>query len=250
MINRKLLILTLLLLFFTFLSTTLQSQPLPRINLGFESAESREDVAVSIQILLLLTILSIAPSILIMMTSFTRITVILSMLRRAIGTQTSPSNQIIIGLSLFLTFFIMAPVFNQINQESFQPYMRGELSNEEAYQNAVNPLRNFMLRQTRQKDLALMVNISQSPRPETADDLPLEVIVPAFAISELRLAFQMGFLLYLPFLMIDMIIASILMSMGMMMLPPVLISAPFKILLFVLIDGWYIVVESIVKSFR
>lgn len=226
------------------------AQPLPKITLGFDQAKSNKDVAVTIQLILLLTVLAIAPSILILMTSFTRISIVLSMLRKAVGTGQTPSNQIIVALSLFLTFFVMAPVFKDINDHAFQPYIKGQLTHEEAYKIGVKPLREFMLKQTREKDLALMVNSSRMGRPNNADELPLQVIVPAFAISELRIAFEMGFLLYLPFLMIDMIIASILMSMGMMMLPPVMISAPFKILLFVLMDGWYLVIDSLVKSFR
>lgn len=238
-----------LLIFLAGLSLA-SAQVLPKINFGFDQAQSPQDVAVSLQILLLLTVLSLAPSILVMMTSFTRITIVLSMLRKAIGTQSAPSNQILIGLSIFLTFFVMQPVFTKINDDALQPYLKGNLSHEQAYLVGVEPLREFMLKQTRQKDLALMINSSKMPKPDSAEQLPLSVIIPAFAISELRLAFQMGFLLYLPFLMIDMIIASILMSMGMMMLPPVMISAPFKILLFVLIDGWYIVIDSLIKSFN
>ncbi len=228
----------------------LTAQALPRVTLGVDATDNPQDVAVSLQILLLITILSVAPSILILMTSFTRIAVVLGMVRKAVGTQSAPSNQIIVALALFLTFFIMAPVFKDINDTALQPYLRGEIGHQEAFKLGVQPLRTFMLKQTREKDLALMVNNAHMEKPESANDLPLHVIVPAFAISELRLAFQMGFLLYLPFLMIDMIIASILMSMGMMMLPPVLISAPFKILLFVMVDGWFLVIQSLVLSFN
>ncbi len=244
--NRKFFIILLLILG----AFSISAQVLPKVTLGFEEADGPQDVAVTLQILFILTILSIAPSILIMMTSFTRISIVLSMLRKAVGTQSSPSNQIIISLSLFLTFFIMSPVLIEANDKALQPYLRGELTHKQAYNNAIIPFRTFMLRQTREKDLALMINNSSLPKPKNSDELPMQVIIPAFAISEIRMAFQMGFLLYLPFLMIDMIIASILMSMGMMMLPPVLISAPFKILLFVLVDGWYVVIESLVKSFN
>ncbi|PID28496.1 MAG: flagellar biosynthetic protein FliP [Candidatus Cloacimonadota bacterium] len=222
---------------------------LPKFTFGVEEAAQPEDVAVSLQILFLMTILSVAPSILILMTSFTRLTIVLGMVRKAIGTQSAPSNQIIASLALFLTFFIMMPVFKDINDKALQPYLRGELTHQEAYDKGVRPLREFMLSQTGEKDLALMVKNAKMDKPDNADDLPLQVIVPAFALSEIRIAFQMGFLIYLPFLMIDMIIASILMSMGMMMLPPVMISAPFKILLFVMVDGWYLVVRSLVQSF-
>ncbi len=244
---RSIIFIILLLTVFTGL---LQAQVLPKISLGVEGTDDPQEVAVSLQILLLLTVLSVAPSILILMTSFTRIAVVLGMVRKAVGTQSAPSNQIVVALALFLTFFIMAPVFKDINDNALQPYLRGELGHQQAFEKGMQPLRTFMLKQTREKDLALMVNNAHMDKPESAADLPLHVIVPAFAISELRLAFQMGFLLYLPFLMIDMIIASILMSMGMMMLPPVLISAPFKILLFVMVDGWFLVIQSLVVSFN
>jgi len=244
--RKKLLILLILIL----LMGVLAAQPLPKVTLGFEEAAEPQDVAVTLQILFIMTILSIAPSILILMTSFTRISIVLGMLRKAVGTQTAPSNKIVIAFSLFLTFFIMSPVFKQANDNALQPYLRGEMTHEEAYKEGIQPFRNFMLKYTRDKDLALMINNAKLEKPNNADELPLQVIVPAFAISEIRIALQMGFLIYLPFLMIDMIIASLLMSMGMMMLPPVLISAPFKILLFVLVDGWYIVIESLVKSFH
>ncbi len=237
-------------IFLIAITAIVSAQMIPKLTLGVDQSQNPKDVAVSLQILLLITIISVAPSLLILMTSFTRIVVVLSMVRKAIGTQSAPSNQIIVSIALFLTFFVMGPVFNKINDNALQPYLKGELDHKEAYEIGIKPLRDFMLNQTREKDLALMVSNSKLPKPDNADDLPLQVIVPAFALSEIRLAFQMGFLLYLPFLMIDMIIASILMSMGMMMLPPAMISAPFKILLFVLIDGWYIIIESLVKSFN
>lgn len=245
--NKRLFFITLLLIVSI---TVVNAQALPRISLGVEEGQNPKDVAVTLQILLILTVLSIAPSILILMTSYTRIAIVLSMVKKAVGTQSSPSNQIVAALALFLTFFIMTPVFRSVNDNALQPYLDGDLTHKEAYKEAVTPFREFMLKQTREKDLALMVNNARMEKPDNADDLPIQVIVPAFAISELRLAFQMGFLIYLPFLMIDMIIASILMSMGMMMLPPVMISAPFKILLFVLVDGWYIIIQSLVNSFN
>jgi len=241
-------------IFFLLLLLTLVSvlgaQFVPRVSVEVGKATGPKDVALTLQLLFIITILSIAPSILIMMTSYTRIAIVLSSVRKAVGTQSTPANQIIAALSLFLTFFIMMPVFTKINDKALQPYLRSEITHQEAYKQAIGPMREFMLKQTREKDLALMVNQSKIKRPDNADDLPLHVIIPAFAISELRIAFQISFLIYLPFLMIDMIIASILMSMGMMMLPPAMISAPFKILLFVLIDGWYLVIESLVKSFN
>jgi flagellar biosynthesis protein FliP len=223
--------------------------PVPTVNIGVGTASSPTEVAKTVQIFLLLTILSIAPSLLIMTTAFTRIVVVLSFLRTALGTQQAPSNQIILALSLFLTFFIMTPVWQQINQEAYQPYVAQQITQEQAFERAVKPVRKFMLSQTREKDLALFVSLSKMPRPKNADDIPTLTIIPAFMISELRTAFQIGFLIYIPFIVVDMVVASVLMSMGMMMLPPVMISLPFKILLFVLVDGWGLVIGSLVKSF-
>ncbi|MGE0919058.1 flagellar type III secretion system pore protein FliP [Trichlorobacter lovleyi] len=223
--------------------------PLPSLNIGVGTATKPAEVATTIQIFLLLTVLSLAPSLLIMTTSFTRIVVVLSFLRTALGTQQAPSNQIILALSLFLTFFIMTPVWQQINHDAYQPYKAGTLSQEQAFEKAVQPVRKFMLSQTREKDLGLFVSLSKQARPKNADDIPTLTIVPAFMISELRTAFQIGFLIYIPFIVVDMVVASVLMSMGMMMLPPVMISLPFKILLFVLVDGWGLVISSLVKSF-
>jgi flagellar biosynthetic protein FliP len=206
-------------------------------------------MAVTIQIFLLLTILSLAPGLLIMMTSFTRIVVVLSFLRTALGTQAAPSNQIIIALAMFLTFFIMSPIWNQVNKEAYQPWKAQQITQQVAMDRAVAPIRKFMLSQTREKDLALFVSLSKLERPKNADDIPTLTIIPAFMISELRTAFQIGFLIYIPFIVVDMVVASVLMSMGMMMLPPVMISLPFKILLFVLVDGWGLVISSLVKSF-
>ena len=223
--------------------------PLPSLNIGVGTATKPGDVTTTIQIFLLLTILSLAPSLLIMTTSFTRIVVVLSFLRTAMGTQQAPSNQIILALSLFLTFFIMTPVWQQVNRDAYQPYKAGTLSQEQAFEKAVQPIRKFMLSQTREKDLGLFVSLSKQERPKNANDIPTLTIIPAFMISELRTAFQIGFLIYLPFIVVDMVVASVLMSMGMMMMSPVMISLPFKILLFVLVDGWGLVLGSLVKSF-
>lgn len=223
--------------------------PLPSLNIGVGTATRPGEVATTVQIFLLLTVLSLAPSLLIMTTSFTRIVVVLSFLRTAMGTQQAPSNQIILALSLFLTFFVMTPVWQQINQEAYQPFKSGVISQEQAFSKAVAPVRKFMLTQTREKDLALFVSLSKQERPRNADEISTLTIIPAFMISELRTAFQIGFLIYIPFIVIDMVVASVLMSMGMMMLPPVMISMPFKILLFVLVDGWGLVIGSLVKSF-
>ncbi len=223
--------------------------PLPSLNIGVGTASNPGQVATTVQIFLLLTVLSLAPSLLIMTTSFTRIVVVLSFLRTAMGTQQAPSNQIILALSLFLTFFIMTPVWQQVNHDAYQPFKAGTISQEQAFDRAVAPVRRFMLTQTREKDLALFVSLSKQARPRNADDIPTLTIIPAFMISELRTAFQIGFLIYIPFIVVDMVVASVLMSMGMMMLPPVMISLPFKILLFVLVDGWNLVIGSLVKSF-
>jgi flagellar biosynthetic protein FliP len=204
----------------------------------------------AVQIFLLLTVLSLAPAILVLMTSFTRIVVVLSFVRNALGTQQLPPTQVIIGLSLFLTFFVMMPTFSDVNTNALQPYMKNEITKEQALTNAEQPLRAFMLKQTREKDLQLFVNMSKIEKPKTYRDIPTYVLIPAFVISELKTAFQMGFAIFIPFMIIDMIVASTLMSMGMMMLPPMMISLPFKILLFVLVDGWSLVVESLVTSFR
>lgn len=222
---------------------------LPTVSVGLGKVSNPGDVSTLLQIFFLLTVISLAPALLIMTTSFTRIVVVLSFLKSAMGTQQVPSSQIIIGLSLFLTFFIMSPVWDQINSQALQPYKAHTISQEQAFQRAVQPLRKFMLTQTREKDLALFVTLSKLPKPRNVDDIPTLTVIPAFMISELRTAFQIGFLIYLPFLVIDMVVASVLMSMGMMMLPPVMISMPFKLLLFVLVDGWSLLLGSLVKSF-
>lgn len=240
------LLLTLIALFAPLVA---QAQGLPTITVGIGEANEPAQVSTALQILILLTILSVAPSILLMMTSFTRIVIVLSFVRQALGTQSAPSNQIVVGLALFLTFFIMAPVFTQINDEALQPYLNEEISQEEALPLALEPLRRFMFSQVGEKDLQLLIDISGAPQPETMEDIGMLTLIPAFMLSELKRAFQMGFLLFVPFLMIDMIVASILMAMGMMMLPPIIVSLPFKILLFVLVDGWSLVIGSLVQSF-
>ena len=221
----------------------------PSITLGVTEAEGPQEVALSLQVLFLLTVLSLAPSIIIMMTSFTRIVIVLSFVRNALATQQMPPNQILVGLALFLTFFIMAPTWQAINQQALQPYLAGNLPAGEAFNQALVPLREFMFKQTREKDLELFVAMAKLPRPDIKEDIPTNVLIPAFAISELKTAFQLGFMIFIPFMVIDMIVASTLMSMGMLMLPPVMISLPFKILLFVLVDGWYLVIRSLLLSF-
>ena len=231
-------------------ATLSAATPLPSIKLGIGTASGPQEVSQSLQILFLLTVLSLAPAILMLTTSFTRIIIVLGFLRQALGTQQIPPNQVLLGLALFLTFFNMNPIFTEINNTALQPYMRGELKQEAALNKALEPMRGFMFRQTRQKDLALFVYLSKSPRPATPADVPTLVLIPSFVLSELKTAFQMGFLIYIPFLIIDMVVASTLMSMGMMMLPPVTISLPFKILLFVMIDGWHLIVRSLMTSFN
>ena len=222
---------------------------LPTVSVGMGKVSKPADVAVVLQIFFLMTVISLAPSLLMMTTSFTRIVVVLSFLRSALGTQQAPSNQIVVGLSLFLTFFIMAPVWQQINTQALQPYKAQTITQEEAIKRGVAPMRKFMLSQVREKDLALFLSLSKLPRPRNADDIPTMTLIPAYMVSELKTAFQIGFLVFIPFLVLDMVVASVLMSMGMMMLPPVMISLPFKILLFVLVDGWGLVIGSLVKSF-
>ena len=226
------------------------AQTLPKISLQVEDAGQGGDAAVSLQIIFLLTILSLAPSILIMMTSFTRIVVVLSFLRSAIGTQQMPPNQLIVGLALFLTFFVMAPVWERVNDDAIQPLIEDEIPYQEALEQGMQPIREFMLKQTRQKDMALFVRLARQPQPTSREDIPNSVLIPSFIIGELRTAFQIGFILFVPFLVIDLVVASILLSMGMMMLPPIMVSLPFKILLFVLVDGWNLVVQSLVESFN
>ena len=227
-----------------------QAQALPKISLQVEDAKEGGDAAVSLQIIFLLTILSLAPSILIMMTSFTRIVVVLSFLRTAIGTQQMPPNQLIIGLSLFLTFFVMAPVWDRVNDDAIQPLVEDQIPYSEALDKGMEPIREFMLKQTRQKDMALFVRMAQIKQPRNHREIPNSVLIPSFIISELRTAFQIGFILFIPFLVIDLVVSSILLSMGMMMLPPIMVSMPFKILLFVLVDGWNLLIQSLVKSFN
>ena len=209
-----------------------------------------KQTAVVIQILALLTVLSLAPAFFIMVTSFTRIVIVLSFLRQAIGTQQVPPNQILISLALFITVFVMAPVGEAVYGQALQPLLAEQISYEEAWSKGIQPIRSFMLKQVRDKDLELFIELSKLPKPETVDRVPIHVVIPAYILSELRVAFQIGFLIYIPFLIVDMVVASILMSMGMMLLPPAVISLPFKLILFVLADGWYLVVGSLVKSFH
>jgi len=219
-----------------------------RLNLGVEAAQQPQDVDIGIKILFALTLLSLAPSIILLMTCFTRIVIVLSFVRSALSLQGTPANQIIIGLSLFLTYFIMEPVWSQVDAHALQPYLAKQISGQQALDEASKPIRSFMLHQTRPKDLELFVALAKLG-PTSPEELPLKVVIPGFIISELRTAFQMGFLLFMPFILIDLVVATVLMSMGMMMMPPATISLPLKILLFVLVDGWGLVVRSLVLSF-
>lgn len=222
---------------------------LPTIKIGLEPIQRPEQFSTTLQILLLLTILSVAPALLLMLTSFVRLTVVFSILRHALGTQQTPSNQVLISLALFLTFFIMAPTFKEVYQNAIVPYLNKEINEEEFFKYASEPFKKFMLKNTREKDLALFIKIRNEPRPETPEDVSMLTLIPAFMISELKTAFQIGFLLYIPFLIIDIVVSGVLVSMGILMLPPMMISLPLKLLLFVLVDGWNLLIMSLVKSF-
>ncbi|NUN69060.1 MAG: flagellar type III secretion system pore protein FliP [Bacteroidetes bacterium] len=227
-----------------------QQMPLPKVSIEVGKSANPDDISVTLQILLMMTVLSLAPAILILTTAFTRIIVVLHFLKQAMGTPQMPPAQVLVGLALFLTFFVMAPVWDRVNTEAVQPYMNKKISVSAAYEKAVVPLREFMFRQTREEDLALFIKMSRMPKPATRTEVPVYVLIPAFAISELRMGFQIGFILFIPFLIIDMVVASVLMSMGMMMLPPSMVSLPFKILLFIMVDGWNLVIASLISSFQ
>lgn len=249
---KKIILLSIIVIAMLFMSSSVYAAPtlpIPKVGIDVDTAKNPKEVSSSIQVLLLLTVLSLAPSILIMMTSFTRIIIILSFVRNALGTQQMPPNQVMVGLALFLTFFIMSPVALKVNNEAFKPYSEGKISQQVAMDRASETMKGFMYKYTREKDLALFVSLSGVKTPVKKESIPLTTVIPAFLISELKTAFQIGFLIFIPFLIIDMVVASTLMSMGMMMLPPVMISLPFKILLFVMIDGWNLIVQSIVSGF-
>jgi len=222
---------------------------LPKIEFSIGDTDDPGQVVTGLKMLGLLTVLAIAPAILVTMTCFTRIVIVLAFLRQAIGTQQVPPNQVMLGLSLFLTMFVMAPVGTKINENAIEPYQAGEISEDEAMENAKGPIRDFMLSHTREKDLMLFYDISKLPYPQTSEDVSLKALIPAFIISELKTAFEMGFMLFIPFIVLDIAIASMLMSMGMIMLPPALISLPLKLMLFVIVDGWNLMITSLVKSF-
>jgi len=244
-------ILTLFFLVFAFLNLwgAVEAQPFPVPGIEVEEEGEPVELVGYLQIILLLAVLTLAPAFVVLMTSFTRIVIVLSFARNAVGTQQVPPNQVLIGLALFMTFFIMFPRLEEINENALQPYQQEEITQEEAFEEAVDPLRSFMLDHTRDRDLSLFLDMAEREPPEVREDVPLQVLVPSFVVSELRTAFEMGFRIFVPFLIIDMVVASTLMSMGMFMLPPVIVSLPFKILLFVLVDGWHLVVRSLLESF-
>jgi len=249
--KKYILTITLILILSGF-SQAVQAQqiPIPSVSLEFGQAQSPKDVNLTLQILFLLTLLTLAPAMVIMVTSFTRIVIVLAFIRQALATQQIPPNQVLVALALFLTFFVMSPVINNINQEAYQPYMKGEISQNQAVEKGFSYLKKFMLKQTRPNDLALFVHLSKSERPENKEDISAVILIPAFIVSELKTAFQLGFVIFIPFLIIDMVVGSTLISMGMMLLPPVVISFPFKLLLFIMVDGWHLITRSLVYSFH
>ena len=227
-----------------------QAADIPTLSISLGEAEDPDSWFTGLKIVAGLTVLALAPSILVMMTSFTRILIVFAFLRQALGTQQSPPTQILIGLSLFMTLFIMMPVWNTIDRTALTPYLNEDITQSEAMDKAIEPLKAFMLRQTREDDLILFINAGNIEKPATAEETPMHVLIPAFVISELRTAFEIGFLIYIPFVVLDLVVASVLMSMGMMMLPPVMISLPLKIILFVLVDGWHLITASLLASFK
>lgn len=222
---------------------------LPSVNLGFKTTDNPQEIVNVVKIVLIMTVLTLAPAILIMMTAFTRIIIVLSLLRQAMGVQQMPPNQLLVGLALFVTFFVMGPSFKDMNEKGIQPFIAGRISQDQALAETLGPLRKFMFTQTRPQDLALFVKLAKIEKPKNLSEVPTLTLIPAFIISELKTAFQIGFIIFLPFLIIDMVTASVLMAMGMMMLPPAVISMPFKIMLFILVDGWALLIGSMVKSF-
>lgn len=254
--NKNLYIIFILLIVFVSANFAQQKQqtqslsfPLPKLDVQVGSSDNPQDVSVTLQILLLMTILALAPSIMIMTTAYLRIIIVFHFLKSALGTQQMPPGQLLAGVALFVTFFVMAPTWNKVNEEALKPLMDEKITTEEAYNKGIEPIREFMFRNVRDEDLGLFISLANMTRPKNRNELPTYIVVPAFVISELRTGFIIGFFLFIPFLMVDMIISSILMSMGMMMLPPMLVSLPFKILLFILVDGWNLIIGSVVRSF-
>ncbi len=223
---------------------------LPTVSLNLSETDDPADMVPAIKVVAVLTILSMAPAILLMMTSFTRILIVLSFVRQALGTTNMPPNQVLVGLALFLTAFTMAPVIDTVKEKAYTPYVEKKITQDQALDELITPVKKFMLGQTTQSDLETFFNITKQAKPNTPNDVPMSTLMPAFMVSELKIAFQIGFLIYIPFLIIDMVVSSVLMAMGMMMLPPTVVSLPFKLVLFVLVDGWTLIVENVVKSFN
>lgn len=253
--NSKIIVTALALMFVSIIFVTTkvhaapETLPIPKINISVDNANTPQQYVGNLKLLVMLTILTLLPSFIMMMTSFVRIIVVFGLLRTAMGTQQSPPNQVLIGLALFLTIFIMQPVYNKVNTNAIQPFMENKITQDQAIEQGAKPLRDFMLKQTRQKDFKLFIDAAKLDYKVTKDNAPLYVVVPSYMISELKTSFQIGFLIYIPFMIIDLVVGSVLMSMGMMMLPPVMISLPFKLLLFVMVDGWYLLVKSLIMSF-
>lgn len=222
---------------------------LPTINVGMKNATTPQEFTQGVQVLIMLTILTLAPSIIIMTTAFIRIVIVLSLTRQAIGTASLPPNQVIVGLALILTFFVMSPTLSKINETAYQPYMKNLITQQQALDNSLVPLRNFMFKQTHESELALFVKMAKIEKPKTKDDVPTYVLIPSFVLSELKTAFKIGFVVFLPFLVIDLVVASVLVSMGMMFLPPTTIAMPFKLIMFVMVDGWFLITKSLVEGF-
>lgn len=246
-----------LVLLMVFLLTIVWVQPahaegvvIPGVNIGVSTSDNPQAVSSSLQIIVLLTVLSLAPSVLILMTCFTRIVIVLSFVRNALALQQMPPTQVLIGLALFMTLFVMYPTFTQINDQALQPYLNGQLTQTQGLEKATIPLKQFMAKQTREQDLRLFLDFRKQAMPDSVEKIPISTLVPAYTISELKTAFEIGFMIFVPFLVIDMVVASVLMSMGMMMLPPVMISMPFKVLLFVMVDGWNLVVQSLLAGYQ
>lgn len=235
--------------FVTIIPSCAANMTFPNINIGLQAANTPQEFTNGLQIIIWLTILSLAPSILIMTTCFVRLIVVLALTRQALGAGTLPPNQVITSLALILTFFIMAPTFNEINEKALQPYMNNQITQQAALDRGIQPIRNFMFKQTHEKELALFVRMAKVDKPKTKEDVPTYILIPSFILSELKTAFTIGFVVYLPFLVIDIVVSSVLVSMGMMFLPPSMIALPFKLIMFVMVDGWYLIVKSLVDSF-
>ena len=247
---KKINLLLLALVCFLFSMTSAEAAiSLPNINIGMKTASSPQEFTQGVQVLIMLTILTLAPSIIMMTTSFIRIVIVLSLTRQAIGTTTLPPNQVIIGLALILTFFVMSPTLTKINETAYQPYMKNIITQEQALSNSMVPIRDFMFKQTHEEELALFVKLSKIQKPKNKDDVPTYVLIPSFVLSELKTAFKIGFVIFLPFLVIDLVVASVLVSMGMMFLPPTTIAMPFKLIMFVLVDGWFLITKSLIEGF-